>query len=138
MTMTPMEAMTRAAAPTARRRVLVVDDNDDLRESLAVVLEFLGCEVATAPDGAEALRSLRGASELPCLIVLDLMMPVMNGWEFRAQQLRDPALRGVPVALLTGYAEARDAAADLQAAAVLPKPATVDGIRALVTRFCSA
>jgi Asp-tRNA(Asn)/Glu-tRNA(Gln) amidotransferase A subunit family amidase len=84
----------------------VVDDNDDLRESLAVVLELLGCEVATAPDGVEALRTLRGASELPCLIVLDLMMPVMNGWEFRAQQLRDPALRGVPVAFKDIFATA--------------------------------
>jgi len=67
MTMTPMEAMTRAAAPTARRRVLVVDDNDDLRESLAVVLEFLGCEVATAPTaprrcGASAARASCRAS----------------------------------------------------------------------------
>jgi len=86
--------------PAAPRTVLVVDDNFHAAEALALFLQLEGFAAATAGNGAEALEYLR-ANPPPCLIVLDLTMPVMDGWQFRREQLRDPRLAGVPVLLCT-------------------------------------
>jgi CheY-like chemotaxis protein len=81
--------------------ILIVDDNRDLRETLAELLEAEGYDTACCEDGAAALAYLRNAERQPALIVLDLMMPVMNGWQFRDQQLEDPHLRSIPVVGMT-------------------------------------
>jgi CheY-like chemotaxis protein len=100
------------------RRVVVVEDDDDLREIVVQVLADLGFESEGVGDGREALVLLRrGAAALPMAILLDLEMPVMDGWEFRREQLRDPRLAGVPV-VVTSSADARDIHADV----LLPKP----------------
>jgi CheY-like chemotaxis protein len=87
------------------RRVLVVDDDDDLRETIAQVLADEGWHVDGSPDGRAALSKLHGlqakAQPLPDLILLDLMMPVMNGQQFRVEQLGDPHLACIPVILMT-------------------------------------
>jgi CheY-like chemotaxis protein len=75
--------------------ILVVEDHADLRDMLAVLLEGEGFSVQTATNGAEALQCLEHAR--PSLILLDLMMPVMTGDEFRERQLADPRYRDVPV-----------------------------------------
>jgi CheY-like chemotaxis protein len=81
--------------------ILIVDDNCDLRETLAELLGEEGYDTACCEDGETALAYLRSAARQPVLIVLDLMMPVMNGWQFRDQQLEDASLRSIPVVGMT-------------------------------------
>jgi CheY-like chemotaxis protein len=77
--------------------ILIVEDDPGSREALTTILRNEGYQVTAQGDGAEALTYLRGAEKLPKLIVLDLMMPGMEGWEFRHEQRRDPKLAGIPV-----------------------------------------
>ena len=91
------------AAPDVRPprpRVLLVEDDAAIRESLAELLQDEGFDLLLAANGQEALEILRrGAS--PAAILLDLMMPVMDGWDFRQAQLEDPELRGIPVVVVS-------------------------------------
>jgi len=87
-------------------RILIVDDDDDFRETLRGVLEDEGCTVLDAGDGRAALRLLRTVT-LPDLILLDLMMPVMNGWDLYAELQRDPELAAIPVGVLSGVGQMR-------------------------------
>jgi DNA-binding response OmpR family regulator len=100
--------------------VLVVEDHADLREMLAVLLEIEGFEVQTAGNGAEALRCLD--QSCPSIILLDLMMPVMTGDEFRTQQLADPRYKDVPVICMTAAHDGRVRAERIQASAYFQKP----------------
>jgi CheY-like chemotaxis protein len=81
-------------------KVMLVEDDPDIRADLAALLSAEGFEVVCAAHGVEALELLR-TSAAPDVILLDLMMPLMNGWEFRAEQLKDPSIAGIPVLLLT-------------------------------------
>lgn len=101
--------------------ILLIEDDDDIRQDLAELLREEGFEVKTALHGAEALRWMREGAR-PRLILLDLMMPIMDGWQFRQEQLRDPQLSAVPVLLLSGAGEVAQHAADLQAAGYITKP----------------
>ena len=84
------------------KRILVVEDDPDLREALAEILRDEGYSVAGASHGAEALALLRsGVAGSTCLILLDLTMPVMNGWQFRDVQRQDPDLSRIPVVVLS-------------------------------------
>jgi CheY-like chemotaxis protein len=100
--------------------VLVVEDHPDVREMLVVLLEAEGFHVQTAANGAEALR--RVAETRPALILLDLMMPVMTGDQFRERQLADPAIRDVPVICMTAAHDGRVRAERLHAQAYFQKP----------------
>ena len=80
-----------AHGPKGRPQILVVEDDPDAREALIDVLEISGYSAEPAGNGREAIDLLRRSS-LPSLIILDLQMPVMNGWEFRAAQKKDPKL----------------------------------------------
>ena len=100
--------------------ILVVEDHPDLRDLLAVLLESEGFKVQTAANGAEALRCLDRAR--PSLILLDLMMPVMSGDEFRKRQLADPRHRDVPVICMTAAHDGADRAARLHADEYFQKP----------------
>jgi CheY-like chemotaxis protein len=82
--------------------ILLIDDDEDMRESMSAVLELNGYKVKTAAHGRAALEVLRATPERPALILLDLMMPVMDGWQFRDEQLRDPALAAIPVVVVSG------------------------------------
>ncbi len=101
--------------------ILIVEDDDEIRELLSEMLTDKGYAVLTASDGEGALEVLRG-SPAPCLIVLDLMMPKMDGWTLRTNLLADPALAAIPVVVLSGAADLRGGATGLQAAKVLTKP----------------
>jgi CheY-like chemotaxis protein len=114
--------------------VLVVEDNDDVREMMAVTLELEGHHVCTAVNGRDALDKLHHG-EKPCVILLDLMMPVMNGWEFRRELELDPVLRHVPVVVVS--AATGEMAGRAQAAAHLPKPLDMDELLELVGTLCS-
>ena len=75
--------------------ILVVDDDPDIRDSLREVLEDEGYEVACVGNGREALDHLKTANPRPCVILLDLMMPVMDGWQFRKEQKQDAEIAGI-------------------------------------------
>jgi CheY-like chemotaxis protein len=97
---------------------LIVEDDEDLQAALSEALEDEGYRVRAAPNGLEALSKLLGDKERPNLIVLDLMMPLMNGWQFLRERIRYPSLSQIPVLVLTASSDARPK----QAAAVLRKP----------------
>jgi CheY-like chemotaxis protein len=113
--------------------VLVVDDDESIRESLCDILVFEGYRAVGVANGREALALLE-RNGTPCVILLDLMMPVMDGAAFRAAQLRSPALRRIPVAIIT--AAGSQAAAGITAEAVLIKPLRVEGLLEVVGRYC--
>jgi two-component system chemotaxis response regulator CheY len=92
-----------------RTSVLIVDDDLDIREALAEALMGRGFDVATAANGLEALRVLRGISDRPSVILLDLMMPIMDGYAFLEQRRLDPVLISIPLAIVTaGHGVDRD------------------------------
>src|SRR5688500_500426 len=81
--------------------ILLVDDNDDLREMLRSALEFLGHEVMTASNGADAVQKVVDAGKSPSLVLLDLQMPVMDGAQFLDSRTSEPLLQTVPVVVMT-------------------------------------
>ncbi|MET0287573.1 MAG: response regulator [Polyangiales bacterium] len=101
--------------------VLVVDDDSELRDEVGLFLEAEGFEVLLAGDGREALDVLRVRPDVSA-IVLDLMMPVMDGAEFRREQLQDRSIAGIPFVLLTGRVDFTHMARALGAVACLQKP----------------
>lgn len=86
---------------SGRKLVMIVDDDRDLREMLGELLTYEGYRTVICDDGQTALEHLRESPERPDLILLDLMMPRMNGWEFRRCQLEEPELAAVPVVVMT-------------------------------------
>ena len=115
--------------------IIVVEDEGDIREDVADLLREEGYEVVTAANGSEALTRLRESGQA-CVILLDLMMPVMDGVEFREEQLRDPRLAKVPVIVVSGAANARQKAADLKAADFLVKPFKMNALLEAVGKVC--
>lgn len=122
------------SAGTRRQTVLVVDDDREVRESLRDLLQLDGYKVKTATDGQDALEQLRGGLR-PCIILLDLMMPAMDGQHFRAEQLRDPQLAHIPVVVLSGHYDPQNAAS-LGAVASLCKPVDIGTVLQLIEAHC--
>jgi CheY-like chemotaxis protein len=123
---------------TCEKRILIVEDDRDVREALAEVLDGQGYEAVAAANGAEAIAELRAsAPERPCLILLDVMMPVMDGWQFRAATSADPELARIPVVVITAHTDARAAAAKMGAQGFLSKPIDLDALGKMITRFCA-
>jgi CheY-like chemotaxis protein len=114
-----------------------VDDSEDLREVLTFLIEDAGFDVVTAANGREALEYLH-AGLRPCAILLDLLMPAMDGLAFRRAQLADPDLRDVPVAVIsvTGTFYEEQARA-LGISTFLRKPFSVEDVLALVAHHCA-
>lgn len=112
--------------------VLVVDDEVDIRDAVSELLADEGYVVQTAGDGAEALRKARDLH--PSLVLLDLMMPGMNGWEFRAAQAVDPELKLIPVVILSAYGRE----AGLEAEAFIQKPFGLEELLSTVRRYALA
>jgi CheY-like chemotaxis protein len=113
--------------------VLIVEDDADVREFMNVLLSHSGFETVTATNGAEALQVVR--ERRPCLVLLDLMMPVMDGWTFRAKQLEDPAIADVPVVCLTALSEGQQLTERLHARC-LKKPVEFGDLLDEVRRAC--
>ena len=116
--------------PSDKLEILVVDDEAESREALAELLSNEGYAVVCAENGRRALERLSGMT--PALIILDLMMPVMSGWEFLAQRRRDARVRSVPVVVVTGSGLVRDVQAD----AVVHKPIDFGSLMKVVTQNC--
>lgn len=118
----------------SRGHVLIVEDDLDTRETLGAALEAEGYEVALAAHGREGLERL-AVSPLPCLILLDLMMPVMDGVEFLGALEADPTLASIPVVVVSAYSTR---AASLKVAGFLPKPVNLDRLLTWTERYCGA
>ena len=119
---------------SAPHRILLVDDDVDERDAIALLLEFEGAEVAVAGDGEEALNALR-ADPLRCLILLDLDMPVMDGFEFRRRQLRS-AMAGIPVVVVSNHPDLVTAVRGMWARAALRKPVEAEVLCQAVDAHC--
>ncbi|MEP6767484.1 MAG: response regulator [Acidobacteriota bacterium] len=116
-------------------RVLIVDDDAAMREALCDTLELQGHRTAMVANGREALEHLEH-SDLPCLILLDLMMPLMNGWEFREAQLKDPLIAAIPVVVISAHADPLRNADKLAAAGYLIKPVDPGRLLQAVAEWC--
>ena len=117
--------------------VLVIDDAEDVRVALTELLQYEGFAATTARDGREALDLLLGGLR-PCAILLDLMMPGMNGWDFRAEQMRVPEFAEIPVAVLSASFNAQSTLAQFGDVEFFAKPAPTSAIVAFVKRHCCA
>jgi CheY-like chemotaxis protein len=115
--------------------VLVVEDDSDIRDELADVIEDSNYRTIRAANGAVALQKLRGGPR-PCVILLDLMMPVMDGHEFLAEQQSDAALKEIPVVVLSAHLDGAHGGAQMSAAAFLKKPIDLAELLSTIERFC--
>ncbi|MGO9454936.1 MAG: response regulator [Candidatus Binataceae bacterium] len=111
--------------------ILVVEDDEDAREALVAILEMKGYRAVPAGNGKEALDYLHRAPT-PDLIILDLWMPVMDGWQFRKEQVKDPRLAEVPVVVVTALSDRTD----VDANEVIIKPIDVDRLLTTVSHYC--
>jgi CheY-like chemotaxis protein len=116
--------------------ILIVDDEFGIRESLSQLLEDEGFQVTAVADGEEALDYLLLGQKHPCLILLDLMMPGLNGWDFIQEQRRNPILASVPVAIISARRDLHLQAAALGVEDYIEKPVDVDTLFQVVERYC--
>ena len=114
--------------------VLIVEDDSDCRVMLATLLTFGGFQVVTASNGAEGLAVARRHN--PCLILLDYMMPIMDGAQFRREQRADPAIATIPVVLVSARLESEHIARELGAVDVIDKPIMVEPLLKTVRAHC--
>ncbi len=114
-----------------RSKVLIVDDNDELRALVAMLLDVEGFEAVTAGNGKEALEAC--ALFHPDLILLDMRMPVMNGWEF-ARALRDRDEDPPPIVVFTAAEDCARRAAEVQAVGMIGKPFEIEGLVTIIRR----
>jgi CheY-like chemotaxis protein len=115
------------------KTVLIVDDDREFREALVDIVRSEGFEVETATSGMDALDKLRWGLH-PCVVLLDMQMTVMTGWDFRAEQSRDPTLAAIPVVAMTaGYWKDRDLD---DYAARIGKPIQVQELKATLAKYC--
>jgi CheY-like chemotaxis protein len=105
---------------------MVVDDDAEIRDAVTDLLERNGYEVVPAGNGREALAELKSGGLRPALILLDLMMPVMDGQEFCAEQQSDPTLRDIPVVVFTAFGAALEQMKEVEAMPHLDKPVQAD------------
>lgn len=118
-----------------RNRVLVVDDDAPVRRMFQRVLEFGRFDVIATDSGAEAIDLLRNDPSIG-LVLLDLMMPGMDGWRFRHAQSSDPRLAAIPTIIVTGCDTPQAVRDELQAADYLTKPVPMARLIGAVSAFC--
>jgi CheY-like chemotaxis protein len=132
---TPTADRTRPEKALMDGQILVVDDDADIREGLRQALEFEGYSVSQAANGKQAWELLHSRPP-PALVLLDLMMPVMDGSELLRLIRSDPAVRKLPVVLVTAFGSAAAARA-VESQGCLAKPIDLDELMALVERYCA-
>jgi CheY-like chemotaxis protein len=116
--------------------ILVVDDDPDIRDIVADILCDEGYRALGAENGRQALRMLREEGLRPHLILLDMMMPELDGWGFRAEQQQDAELAPIPVVVFTAHELPSQTAAQMQAAGFLKKPIRLAQLLETVRRVC--
>ena len=112
--------------------ILIVEDEKGIQEILKMALEMEGYQVFTADNGKEGMELLPKMAT-PCLILLDLMMPVMNGWEFAEAISKDMTLATIPMVVVTAYG---DRAESIPSKGVLKKPIDLDSLLRIVNKWC--
>ncbi len=118
--------------------ILVVDDDEDVRSSVADALVDLGYRTETAGDGRQALEFLSAAPSPPNLILLDMMMPEMDGWTFMSELHKVPDLASIPVVIFSAYGNPREVAGQLGAAGYLRKPLRLEELAQAVERCATS
>ncbi|MBC7543313.1 MAG: response regulator [Candidatus Sericytochromatia bacterium] len=126
-----------SASQSGTKQILIVDDDPAIREILAELLAEEGYAVATAKHGQDALQKLHDDSRY-CLILLDLMMPVMDGWASRRRQRLDPVLTDIPVIVFSGADNLAQQAAELAIDDFLEKPVDAEQLLAVISRLCDS
>lgn len=119
------------------KTILVVEDDDDARGALCELLSDAGYRCLEAANGQEAIRRLSAAAERPAVILLDLMMPRMNGWQFREWQQGSVEHSPIPVVVLSAATDGAAEAKKLAAAGFLPKPLDLARLLETLQRYCS-
>lgn len=114
------------------KSILIIEDDKAIRETLQVALELEGYEVKTAANGLEGVQALEKMPR-PCLILLDLMMPVMDGWGFMSAIEHSDTLAAIPVVIVTAYAEK---AGDFKERKIIKKPIDMDLFFQVVNSYC--
>jgi CheY-like chemotaxis protein len=117
-----------------KKTIMVVDDDADVRDAVTDLLEGHGYAVIPASNGQEALDELK-AGEKPSLILLDVMMPIMDGQAFSAEQQADPELADIPVVVFTAFAAALDKMKEMKSFARIEKPVQADQLLNSVDRW---
>lgn len=117
---------------SGRNLVVVVEDDEENQLAISMALEMEGYEVMTAANGAEALELLPEVADRCVLVLLDLTMPIMSGYEFRERQRRDERLAHIPVVLLSAGEGLRGKADDMHLAGCVAKPVSLDDLLAAV------
>jgi len=125
----------KAIQTKLKKHILIVEDDFDIRDLLVMLLNNNGYRATGVSNGQEALSHLN-RKQATDLILLDLMMPVMNAWEFRERQQRHPQFNVIPVVLLSATEEVSDHVAPLQAAGFLRKPIDFGALLETVGRHC--
>lgn len=120
------------------KKVLIIDDDLGIRESLRELLEYAGYEVMEAGDGKMAIDLLETSPSLPSMILLDLMMPALNGYAFREIQQNNPKISQIPIVLMTAGTDIEIKGQSLEAMAYLRKPFDIDTILNLLEEHFSA
>jgi CheY-like chemotaxis protein len=122
------------AAVAPKRLILIIDDDRDVRAALEESLCDEGYGVVSASDGQEALWKLRGMADKPDVLVLDLMMPKMDGWQFRQEQLGDPELAGIATVVLTADRSAQPESIEGEGVVFVRKPVHLDKLLDAIER----
>jgi two-component system chemotaxis response regulator CheY len=123
--------------PSYPIRILVVEDDDDMSDTLCELLEDCGYEPFAAHNGQLALDHLHQCSEPPSIILLDLMMPVLDGRGFRRAQLLEPALRDIPVIVLTAQPDVAVVCEEMNVPGFLRKPVRLDPLLTLIKQYAA-
>lgn len=127
-----MTALSPQPLPS-RNTVLVIEDDHDIRVSVRSLLEDEGYEVHTVTNGLAALSALEHGEELPCVIVLDLMLPVMDGWDFAERVRKNPRLARIPIVIMSAYDSPPPPAG---AVAFIKKPVNMDALLRAISPHC--
>lgn len=121
--------------PKTLKPVLIVEDDKSIRDALQELLQSEGYTVITATNGHKALTFLRSTDTLPGIILLNLMMPVMNGIQFRAEQESDARLGGIPVILMTADRNIESKRMKIGARGFIRKPFEIDDVVKKIERY---
>lgn len=116
------------------KNVLIIEDDAAIRQTVKDLLEIEGYRVFVAANGKEGADLLRKIAPIPCVILLDMMMPTMNGWQFLDIQRNDPKLKDIPVVICSAYEES---AKSVKPHGFIPKPLQLDRLLNAVHAFCA-
>jgi CheY-like chemotaxis protein len=118
-------------------KILIVEDDNEIRECVGEFLRDEGYSVESAENGAAALAHLKNCETLPSLILLDLMMPVMDGFQFREAQMKDDTLAAIPTAMLSAHGRVEERAKSAGLKHILRKPIELDDLLRLTRTYCN-